>query len=52
MSNETDDIKIEAGCYTRPNGKWGFVEFINCVDDQIAYDEGADITDGASDDEK
>ena len=48
---QTEDLKIEAGIYTRPNGRWGFVEFLSVVD-QIAYDEGADIDDGLTDDEK
>ena len=51
MSHETEGLKIEAGIYTRPDGRWGFVEFLSVVD-KIAYDEGADITDGATDDEK
>ena len=51
IMREIDNLEVEAGIYTRPNGRWGFVEFLSCVD-AIAYDEGADITDGATDDEK
>ena len=48
---KTNELEIEAGIYTRPDGRWGFVEFLSVID-QVAYDEGADIDDGLTDDEK
>jgi len=52
VMNEIENLTIEAGIYTRPDGRWGFEEFRHCVDAQVAHDDGADITDGATDDEK
>lgn len=47
----TDKIYENAGVYIRANGSWGFTGFEQ-VEPQISYDEGADIDDGTSDDEK